>query len=52
MYEPSPVSATIVLSGAASLAPIAAPPFQPSDPPPLAKIDPGRLMPRWSKIAG
>ena len=49
MYEPSPVIATTVFSGAASLAPIAAPPFQPSEPPPEAKIEPGRVIARWSK---
>ena len=32
---------TKVLSGAASFMPIAAPPFQPSEPPPLANIVPG-----------
>ena len=38
-----------VFSGAASFAPIAAPPFQPSEPPPEAKIEPGRVIARWSQ---
>ena len=39
--EPSPDNATTSLSGLASFAPKAAPPFQPSEPPPLLKYPPG-----------
>ena len=41
-YVPSPHSATTSASGRASFAPTAAPPHQPSEPPPLEKSVPGR----------
>ena len=47
-YEPSPTRQTTVRSGAASLAPTAAPPAQPSEPPPVPISDPGRLGRRCS----
>src|SRR5262249_58164552 len=42
-YEPSPTRLTTVRPGAASLAPTAPPPDQPSELPPLPMSDPGRL---------
>ena len=50
--EPSPTRLTMVRSGAASLAPTAAPPAQPSELPPLPISDPGRLGSRCSQTTG
>ncbi len=45
IYVPSPVIVVTNVSGLASFTPTAAPPFQPSEPPPLVISVPGFVRP-------